>query len=242
MARFNMRKLINIFVPESIKKILRQVRSILVDEYATKSYSQEGEDMILNRIFEGKRQGFYVDIGAHHPRRFSNTYFFYKRGWSGINVEPNPDVVRIFKSDRSRDINLQCGVSDCEGTLKYHYFNDPALNTFDEIVVRSRLETTPYKLVKQDDIPVVRLDRILKRHLVVGRKIDFLSVDVEGFDLSVLKSNDWDLFRPSCVLAEVLNATLEEAINGEIAKFMREQGYSVFARTYNTLIFRNVRK
>jgi len=237
-----MYKLIKLFIPIFIINILRKARNSFSDEFATKSYSQEGEDMILNRIFEGKSQGFYVDIGAHHPRRFSNTYLFYKRGWTGINVEPNPDVIKVFNSDRSRDINLQCGVSECEGVLKYYYFNDPALNTFDECVVRSRIETTPYKVVKQENIPVKQLSSILKKHLPVGMPIDFLSVDVEGFDFAVLKSNDWSLFRPSCVLAEVLNVTLEEAISGEIAQFMREQGYSVFARTYNTLIFRESKK
>jgi FkbM family methyltransferase len=230
------------FVSKIIKRINRYFNGVLFDEYATKSYSQEGEDMILNRIFEGKRDGFYVDVGAHHPRRFSNTYFFYKRGWSGINVEPNPDVIKNFNSDRSRDTNLQCGISDCEDTLKYYYFNDPALNTFDEGIVKSRLENTSYKVVKYDHIPVVNLSSILKKSLPVGMQIDFLSVDVEGFDFAVLKSNDWGQFRPSCVLAEVLDATLEEAISGEIAQFMREQGYRVFARTYNTLIFREARQ
>lgn len=225
------------FLPKPFKKMLSNLRALIFDVYAIKSYSQEGEDMILNRIFEDKSSGFYVDIGAHHPRRFSNTYFFYKRGWSGINVEPNPDVIRIFNSDRARDVNLQCGIADFEGTLKYYYFDDPALNTFDENVVQARLKNTPYKLIKRENIPVVRLDCILKEYLPTGQQIDFLSVDVEGFDFSVLKSNDWCQFRPSCVLAEVLNVTLEDAINGEIARFMREQGYSVFARTYNTLIF-----
>jgi len=227
-------------IPESIKKPLRQIRRIFFDEFAIKSYSQEGEDMILNRIFEGKTNGFYVDIGAHHPRRFSNTHFFYKRGWTGINVEPNPDVIRIFNAERPRDKNLQCGISSVDGALKYHYFDDPALNTFDKNMVQSRLEFTNYKLIKTEDIPVYRLDKILCDHVPSGKRIDFLSVDVEGLDLLVLKSNDWNLFRPSCVLAEVLNATLEEAINGDIAKFMHKQGYTVFARTYNTLIFRDL--
>jgi FkbM family methyltransferase len=226
-------------IPEPIKKMLRQIRRIFFDEFAIKSYSQEGEDMILNRIFEGKIKGFYVDIGAHHPRRFSNTHFFYKRGWTGINVEPNPDVVRIFNVERPRDKNLQCWISSVDGVLKYHYFDDPALNTFDEFMVQSRLKFTDYKLIKIEDIPVYRLDRILRDHVPSGKGIDFLSVDVEGLDLLVLMSNDWNLFRPSCVLAEVLNATFEEAINGDIAKFMEKQGYAVFARTYNTLIFRD---
>jgi FkbM family methyltransferase len=232
-------KLIKKLVPEKIKNSLRRAKRIFIDEFAIESYSQEGEDMILNRIFEGKLTGFYVDIGAHHPRRFSNTHFFYKRGWSGINVEPNPDVIRFFNAERPRDVNLQCGVSFADGALKYHYFDDPALNTFDEAMVQSRLETTSYKLIKIESIPVNRLAKILNDYVPSGKKIDFLSVDVEGLDLSVLRSNDWSVFRPSCVLAEVLNASLEEAINGDIARFMRGQGYSVFARTYNTLIFRD---
>lgn len=229
-------------IPLPVRKLLRLVRGLFIDEFATTSYSQEGEDMILNRIFEGKSNGFYVDVGAHHPRRFSNTFLFYRRGWSGINVEPNPEVVRIFNTERSRDTNLQCGISDCEGSLKYHYFNEPALNTFDEGMAQSRLEATQYKLVKIENIPVFRLADILKRYVPNGKKIDFLSVDVEGLDLTVLKSSDWSLFRPSCVLAEVLNATLEEAIHSDIAQFMREQGYIVFARTYNTLIFLELNK
>ncbi len=223
-----------------MKKTLRQIRSLFIDEFVRKSYSQEGEDIILDRIFEGQTNGFYIDIGAHHPKRFSNTYLFYKRGWSGINVEPNPDVVRVFKTMRPRDINLQCGISVADGFLKYYYFNEPALNTFDEEVVRSRLDFTSYKLVKTEQIPVYRLDKILSDHVSIEKKIDFLSVDVEGFDLMVLKSNDWCLFRPTCVLAEVLNVSLEDAINGELAKFMQQQGYTVFARTYNTLIFRDL--
>ena len=198
---------------ELFKIPLRQIRRVFIDEHAIKSYSQEGEDMILNRIFEGKSNGFYVDIGAHHPRRFSNTHFFYKLGWSGINVEPNPDVVQIFNSERPRDKNLQCGVSSVDGSLKYYYFDDPALNTFDKDMVQSRLELTNYKLIKIEDIPVYRLDKILRDHISNQKRIDFLSVDVEGFDLLVLKSNNWSLFRPSCVVAEVLNVTLDEASN-----------------------------
>jgi FkbM family methyltransferase len=226
-------------IPKSIRVKLRNFKNIFIDDYGTKYYSQEGEDMILNRIFEGKSDGFYVDVGAHHPRRFSNTYFFYRRGWSGINIEPNPDVLRIFNNERLRDINLQCGVSLVEGELKYHYFDDPALNTFDEAVVELRILETTYKLIKTEKIPVYQLKNILKAKIPDQKIIDFLSVDVEGFDLFVLKSNDWSLFRPSCVLVEVLNATLEQAVYSDIAKFMKEQGYSAIARTYNTLIFKD---
>lgn len=215
------------------------LRDRFSDPYSIISYSQEGEDMILRRIFEGERKGFYVDVGAHHPRRFSNTYYFYKEGWRGINIEPNPDALKAFNLDRPKDINLQLGVSDVASILEYYYFDEPALNTFDSRIVKSRLADTPYKLIKTEDVAVDRLDSILKKHLPDRQAIDFISVDVEGFDLAVLRSNDWHLFRPKCVLAEVLNTPLDEAIKSDLSKFMLSQGYSLFARTYNTLIFRD---
>ena len=193
--------------------------------------------MILSRIFDGKKQGFYVDVGAHHPRRFSNTYFFYKQDWTGINVEPNPDAQRLFEKERLKDINLQCGISELEGELTYYYFDEPALNTFDYEVVKSRLDTTPYKLIKQAQIPVFRLDTIFRKYLPVKQHIDFLTIDVEGLDYSVLKSNDWNSFRPTCIVVEELNTDLLQATTGEIAGFLRDHGYREFAKTYNSIIF-----
>ena len=80
--------------------------------YWLKSYSQEGEDIILARIFGKQQNGFYVDVGAHHPYRFSNTYFFYKRGWKGINIDAMPGSMKIFNKYRPRDKNIEAGISD----------------------------------------------------------------------------------------------------------------------------------
>ena len=214
---------------------------ILAGRYATLSYSQEGEDLILNRIFAGKTSGFYIDVGAHHPFRFSNTYFFYKMNWRGINIEPNPDGISSFRSRRPRDVNLQMGVSDNNGVLRYHYFDEPALNTFDVDIVADRLSTTSYKVIRVEDIPVYRLDEILASNLPSGQPIDFLSIDAEGLDFRVLKSNDWAKYRPLCVLVEVLNSTLEGVMTSDIHVFMTVNGYSLFSRTYNTLIYRDDR-
>ncbi len=224
-------------IPTVIKRRPSELLRKLFDEFATKSYSQEGEDMILKRFFEGQKKGFYVDIGAHHPRRFSNTFFFYKNGWNGINIEPNPDAFRTFETDRRRDINLQVGISDKSEKITYYMFNESALNTFDKNIVNSRLSTTNYKLVKEIEVTVERLDSTLNRFLPIGQVIDFLSIDVEGFDLAVLKSNDWKLYRPKYVLAEALGMSLIASINSDIFTYMESQGYELIAKTYNTLVF-----
>ena len=74
--------------PLFVKNFLRRVQSFLTwDIWINYSYSQEGEDMVLKRIFDKQTKGFYIDVGAHHPKRFSNTYNFYLKGWKGINID-----------------------------------------------------------------------------------------------------------------------------------------------------------
>jgi hypothetical protein len=96
------------------------------------SYAQEGEVLILARILGSMKTttGFFVDIGAHHPVRFSNTFYFYRRGWSGINVDALPGTRKLFRRMRPRDTTIECGVGLEESKLKYFSFNEPALNTF----------------------------------------------------------------------------------------------------------------
>lgn len=87
--------------------------------------------MVTNSFYEGQKnyKGFYVDIGAHHPFRFSNTAIFYKKGWRGINVEPTPEYYQKFKRYRSKDININIGVSDSNTKLTFYKFDEPALNS-----------------------------------------------------------------------------------------------------------------
>ena len=75
------------------------------------SYAQNCEDVLLNRVFRDKVDGFYIDIGALHPTSDSVTKAFYNRGWCGINIEPIQEYYRVFCQDRSRDINLNIAVN-----------------------------------------------------------------------------------------------------------------------------------
>ena len=202
------------------------------------SFAQEGEDCLLDRFFVGKPAGFYVDVGAHDPQRFSNTYRFYLRGWRGINVDPLPGTKRRFDRLRPRDTTLECGVSGRPGQLLYHQFAEPALNTFDDAVAKSR-STPPVATIRVDTLP---LADILRRHLPPGQLIDFLSIDVEGLDLEVLTSNDWTAYRPTFVLAEVLRVDdLATLCRSPVVAFMDGCGYQPVARTLNTVFFRDVR-
>jgi FkbM family methyltransferase len=224
-------------LPRLIDRALRRVRGPHPD--GAVSYAQEGEDLVLRRFLEQRRGGFYVDVGAHHPTRFSNTYFFYEQGWRGINIEPAPGAAAEFARLRPRDINLQVGVAETPGALTYYVFDEPALNTFDAALARDREARTPYRIVGTKSIAVERLDALLKNNLPPGQAIDFMSIDVEGLDLQVLHSNDWSRYRPDLVLVEALDFRLEQAAAHPMHVFMRGKGYDLVAKTLNTLFYRN---
>lgn len=205
-----------------------------------RSYSQDGEDMILKSFYEKRKhyKGFYVDVGAHHPLRYSNTFFFYNRGWKGINIEPTPTAITPFRILRSRDINLNIGVASNPGDLTFYCFNEPALNTFsEETALAVDKKDNKYKITKRVNVPVLPLRDILNTYLPAGVKIDFLTVDVEGLDFDVLKSNDWDRFSPEYLLVEG-HIEFEEVFNYDIYQYLTEKNYKLVAKTFRTLIFK----
>ena len=192
--------------------------------------------MVLARLFEARKTGFYVDVGAHHPTRFSNTQRFYELGWRGINIEPNPDALALFQRQRSRDTNVCCGVAGSDGRMEYIMFNEPALNSFDRSLSESR-QSSKYRIVGTKEVPVRRLSAILEECLPPETPITFMSIDVEGYDLDVLKSNDWTRFRPECLLVESVGFDLGSAAESPINAFLLKNGYKLFAKTVHTLFY-----
>lgn len=221
-------------IPNSLKNFIKEK---LVDMYSSKSYSQEGEDMILRRIFETKGKGFYVDVGAHHPKRFSNTYYFYKKGWNGINIDPLPGTKVLFDRVRPRDINVEMGVSLSPNNITYYMFDDPALNSFSEELSLDRDKNTNYKIINKKIIQTNKLSSILEAHLPKGITIDFISIDAEGFDLEVLKSNDWEKFRSKMILVEILGTDLNSVHKSVIHQFLTSIEYKLLAKTFNTFFY-----
>lgn len=228
------------FVPLSVKNLVKRLSDFLNwDSWANRSWSQEGEDQILRRIFEGKSKGFYIDVGAHHPRRFSNTYLFYIQGWNGLNIDAMPGSMKSFHEERPRDINLELGIGLNESQLDYYIFNEPALNGFSKELSNERHDAkSKYQIEKIIKINVLPLSVVLDRNLPAGQDIDFLSVDVEGLDFEVLKSNDWTKYRPKFVLAEILNSSLNDIEQSNIGRLMADNGYLVFAKCVNTVFFK----
>ena len=233
------KKTLKTILPKSAIEKLAKVKNNYFDSYALKSYSQEGEDMILRRLFEKQKTGFYVDVGAHHPKRFSNTYFFYKLGWSGINVDAMPGSMTAFNRIRPRDINIEKPVSNKKQLLTYYAFNEPALNGFSKELSEERDGKGSYFVKFTKDIETSTLEEILDNNLPKDQSIDFLSIDVEGLDFNVLKSTNLEKYHPKVILVEILNSSLADIQVSKIYKFLTDAGYEFYAKAVNTVIFKH---
>jgi hypothetical protein len=223
------------------RRLLDWINSRLVRpqrRFARTCYSQEGEDMILRRALKKRKHGFYVDVGAHHPFRFSNTYMLYKKGWRGINIDAMPGSMRLFDRYRPRDINLETAVAETPGNRIFYLFADPAVNTCDEQQAQESLRQG-VPLVEKKQLRSRRLEDILDQHLPAATPIDVMSVDVEGLDLQVLKSNDWTRYRPRLLLVERLDLPFPDLLEDELYLYLKEQQYELYARTVNTLFFQD---
>ncbi|HZG38657.1 MAG TPA: FkbM family methyltransferase [Nodosilinea sp.] len=200
------------------------------------SFSQEGEDLVLSRIFDGQEAGFYVDVGAHHPQRFSNTYLFYLKGWRGINVDAMPGSMDAFNRLRPRDINLEIPISNHPTEdLIYYEFDEPALNGFSKELSLERDRNTNYNIISTKVLKTERLGDILSKYIKPLQTIDFMSVDVEGLDYEVLLSNNWKEFRPKVLVVEDLK-NKDEATNSDIVNFLLSQGYRPYSKLMYSLI------
>jgi len=199
------------------------------------SFSQFGEDLFADRSFALPRTGFYVDVGAAYPVVNSNTYRFYLKGWCGITIEPNPELAAKHRKVRPRDVAVQVGVSEDEGEAAYHQFTPADYNTFDleAAAVAESKGAKPKQIVTVRTEP---LANILARHLK-DRTIDLMSVDCEGLDLEVLKSSDWQRFRPCLLMVEDHQEHFSEITDSEITRWLASRQYDLVARLSYTSFY-----
>jgi FkbM family methyltransferase len=214
-------------------KLIRVLNDIQNQELNTlnQSWSQEGEDLILERYFKDKLNGFYVDVGAHDPFRFSNTYKFYLKSWTGINIDANPDKLSRFLKYRMKDVNLNIGISDNSSTLTFYRFELSELNTFD-FDTYNDYKNSGFKIKDEITVSVRTLNQLLEEKNV--NEIDFLNIDVEGFDLKVLRGLDLLKYKPEIILIEGRN----DKEKNEIINFLKGEKYNLMAMTFNTMFFK----
>ncbi len=134
---------------------------------------------------------------------------------------------------------MEIGVGGEKKLLPYYIFNEPALNGFSKSLSDERSELYKcYRIIDIKEIKIDTLESILDSYMPQGQSINFMSIDVEGFDFEVIKSNNWLKYSPEFVLVEILKSSLDDVSKSEIALFLEEYNYKIFAKSMNTVFFK----
>ena len=208
------------------------------------SYSYGGVDSLILNIFKNQKKGFYLDIGCGHPIKNNNTYLLNKKGWSGINIDLDEENIELFNSYRRKDINLATAVSDKEGeTDLYFYHSKSALNT----ISKQNADFQKAKVSSIRKIKTQEINKILENSPYKDKEIDFLSIDVEGSELSILKNFDFKKYSPKVIVVEYLdlslkkleikNLNIDNIIKSDIYKFIISNNYTLANVLHSDLVF-----
>ena len=220
--------------------------SIYLKSFTNKKffYSFGGIDNLIQQIFKSQKKGIYIDIGCGHPIKNNNTYLLNKKGWSGINIDLDIDNIKLFKIYRPKDLNICAAISDeIKETDLFFYHSRSALNTIDK-------KTANYQKAKVTSIKKIKtttLNNVLDESIYNSSNIDFLSIDVEGSELSVLKNFNFHKFKPKVIVVEYLdlslnkleikNLSIQHAMNSEIYKLINSQNYTLANMIHSDLVF-----
>lgn len=204
------------------------------------TFSQYGEDMVVIGLLKTLdiEKPSYLDIGAFHPTIGSNTYMMYRAGGRGVLVEPNVDMIPDLKGKRPGDTVLNIGIGlDDTTEADYYVLNYPQLNTFDGDEAKRRVRDSGGKTVVKQVVkmPLVNINKVIAEHFH-GAAPDFLSVDTEGLDLTILKTMDFAKYRPKVICAETLGDQGIRMIPA-IAEFLAGKDYVARGMTVANTIF-----
>ena len=203
-----------------------------------KSYSNWGIDMMADFFFRNKKEGIYIDVGCHHPLINNNTYPLYKRGWKGINIDIDYGAIDSFNFLRSKDTNIKIAVSDTTGEAElFFYHNRAAKNTL------SKEKGFDSKEIQK--IKTSTLNKVIENSIYKDQKINFISIDVEGYELNVLKGFDFKKYKPDLVVLELIqegmteffHQNIENIQNSEVYLYMIKHDYKLINWIHDDLVF-----
>jgi FkbM family methyltransferase len=206
------------------------------------SYSQAGEDQVVRYLFELLKiaDPTYLDIGTNHPFLGNNSFYFYNRGGKGVCVEPDPSFYDLIRKHRSRDVIIQAGVNVGDRDRgELYIFPHPysGWNTFSKQEAENRQGQTGVRIVEAQLVPFIHINDLMKNYF--NPYPNFLSIDVEGLDLAILKSIDFETYKPEVICIETITFSMnnEEIKINEIADFLKTKSYFLFADTHINSVF-----
>jgi len=173
----------------------------MISDETFRSYAQNGEDVILNRVLGNITAGSYVEVGANHPRIDSISRSFYERGWSGLEIDPNPTFAALFREERPRDFFIEAAITDAEeATVTFHMIEGTGLSTLVDSVSQDHADAG--REVTDLEVPAMRLSAAIELAQLDNSEIHFLVIDTEGAELAVLRSLDFIRYRPWILIIE----------------------------------------
>ena len=229
-----------VHIEGKIDRIERTVGSEEAEKEITylKSYSQNGEDVIIYHLFRklGIEKPSYIDIGAHHPYKISNTALFYEVGGRGINIEANPNLFEAFQRERPEDINLCCGIGPQRGIMPFYMIDNwSGRNSFVKENVDLFVQENPEFSVQEVlNIEIKTLDEVVLEYNM-GGIADYMSIDIEGMEYEVLQSFDLMNRGPKVLTLEVMKNDQDKA--KKLEQLLDQAGYSMWCRTGTNYTF-----
>ena len=201
-------------------------------------YSNWGLDMLADDFFKKKKYGVYIDIGCHQPFLNNNTYRLYKRGWTGINIDLDFNSIDLFNFFRKKDFNINAAVSSKNEEKDLYFFhNRSAINTLSK--------ESGFKAKEIRKISTRTLNDIIENSPYKNKQINYLSIDVEGHELNVLKGFDLKKYKPELIIIEFIDINIKEyylnkidnILSSDIYNFMKKHDYKLINWVHDDLIF-----
>lgn len=188
------------------------------------SYSMQGEDLVVRNLLRKEltsgKIGFYADIGAYAPRYGSNTYLFHQYGWRGVCVEPNPKMAEAFAQERPDGLLITAAAGpDGKG-----YWSESKLDAASSRVAQDAASFDD-DFHPPVEIPFIAMKTLFEQHAPADGGVDYLSLDVEGFELEVLQTNDWSRFKPTVIVIEESTLDITNIFAAPALAYLRDQGY-----------------
>ena len=203
-------------------------------------------DLLLEHIFKNQSHGFYIDVGCQHPVMNNNTYLLYKKGWNGINIDLDKKNIDLFSFYRKRDLNINVAISSREDERDLFFYHDKsAINTLEKSV--ANYQKAQVKEIKK--VKTKTLNSIIENSKFNNLTIDFVSIDVEGHELEVIKGFDLKKYKPKVVIIEFLDLSLKKLeiknlniknfLKSEIYQYMVDKNYTLVNLIHSDLVFVN---
>ena len=207
-----------------LKKLINKddFNKLLNSNFCKSSFAQYGEDLAVNKILSKIKDGTFLDLGSYHPIHFSNTFLLYLRGWRGINVDGNYEMIEMSKKVRPFDKNIHAFLSNKKENCYYiKNKKHPAMNR----VVNTLTSLTQDE--EHDIVNTITLNEIIKKYRNYMRDLCYLNIDLEFKDEILLKEFDFTKYHPLLITIEIHEFEFYEKNN--ISEFLKKFNYSLYS-------------